>query len=50
MNNSVATGYMILAAKIVGLPEKEIKAIEREMQRQMDFKTENEAEEMYRKF
>lgn len=50
MNNSAATGYMILAAKKLGIQEKEIKAIEREMQRQMDFKTEGEAEDMYRKF
>lgn len=50
MNNSAATGYMILAAKRCGLHEKDIKALEREMQRQMDFRTEGEAEDTYRTF
>ena len=50
MNNPATIGYMILAAKKVGLQEKEIKAIEREMQLQMDCKTEGEAEVSYRNF
>jgi len=50
MNNSATIGYMILAARKVGLQEKEIKAIEREMQLQMDCKTEGEAEVSYRNF
>lgn len=50
MNNSAATGYKILAAKKCGFQEKDIKAIEREMQRQMDFRIEEEAEKMYRSF
>jgi hypothetical protein len=49
MTNSAAIGYMILAAKAFAMPKAQIKRLEREMQWQMDMKTEAEAEEAYRK-
>lgn len=49
MNNSAAIGYMILAAKRLGLDVETIKQLDRMMYDMMDVKSEEEAEEVYRK-
>ncbi|MDG0791956.1 hypothetical protein OMP38_14650 [Cohnella ginsengisoli] len=45
MNNSAAIGYMILAAKRLGLDVETIKQLDRMMYDMMDVKSEEEAEE-----
>jgi hypothetical protein len=50
MTNAAAIGYMIRAAKQAKLDYKTIKELEALMEEQMDFHTEEEAEETYRKF
>lgn len=50
MTNGAAIGYMILAAKAMGLDEDTIKRIEAGMTYQMDMKTEDEAEGVYQKY
>ena len=47
MNNSAAIGYMILAAKALGLDKKTIRTLESAMRSKMDIFTEDEAEETY---
>lgn len=48
MTNEAAIGYMILACKALKLDNDLIQKIDREMYLQMDEKTEEEAEKMYR--
>lgn len=48
MTNAAAIGYAIIAAKALGLNAKLIKQLETEMYHQMDFVSEDEAEEVYR--
>lgn len=48
MNNSACLGYMILAAKYIGLPVKTIKLLEAGMRTEMDFTTEEQAEKVYK--
>lgn len=48
MTNAAAIGYMILAAKYIGLPEKTIKFLEAGMKTEMDLTTEEEAEQAYK--
>ncbi|WP_193708402.1 hypothetical protein [Alkalibaculum sporogenes] len=50
MNNGEAIGYMILAAKALGLDEKAIKNLEREMNNQMDMRSESYAYTAYCNF
>lgn len=50
MTNSAAIGYMILAAKALNLDKDTIKKLERKMYEIMEFKTEEEAEEVYQNF
>lgn len=50
MNNGAATGYMIIAAKWMGLDDKTIRALEENMYYAMDAKTEEEAEKVYQNF
>ncbi len=50
MNNSAAIGYMILAAKALGWDKLEIKKLDLAMKSEMDFTTEDKAEEVYRSF
>jgi hypothetical protein len=50
MNNGAAIGYMILAAKTLRIPEKQIRDIELEMTYKMDERTEDEAEKEYQNF
>lgn len=47
MTNSAAIGYMILAAKRCGLSKDAIRKLERTMYLELDFTTEDEAEEVY---
>ena len=47
MTNAAAVGYMIRAAKQTELEEKVIKILEILMLEEMDFHTEQEAEETY---
>lgn len=49
MTNQAAIGYAILAAKRLNLAPIVIKAVEEAMYREMDERTEEEAEEAYRK-
>lgn len=50
MNNSAAIGYMILAAKALGLDKKTIEQLDAAMTYHMDIHTEHEAEQVYRQF
>lgn len=50
MTNNQAIGYMILAAKDMGMNEDEIKQLEAGMKYQMDRKTEEQAERVYNNF
>jgi len=50
VNNSAAIGYMILAAKRLGFSEDQIRKLEATMKSEMDFITEDQAEEAYRSF
>ncbi len=50
MTNAAAIGYMIRAAKQAGLDHHTIKVLEALMNEQMDFYTEEEAEQTYRSF
>ena len=50
MTNAAAIGYMIRAAKQAGLDHDIIKELEALMNEQMDFHTEEEAEQTYRSF
>lgn len=50
MTNGAAIGYMIRAAKQAALPKETIKLLEALMTEQMDFHTEEEAEQTYRYF
>ena len=50
MNNGAAMGYMIMAAKSMGLDEDTIKTLEAGMNYKMDMHTEEEAEKTYRNF
>jgi predicted solute-binding protein len=49
MTNAAAIGYMILAAKKMGMDEEKIKELATRMYYRMDEHTEEEAEEAYRK-
>lgn len=48
MTNAAAIGYMILAAKRLGMDAETIAQIDRMMYDMMDVKTEEEAEDAYR--
>jgi hypothetical protein len=48
MTNAAAIGYMILAAKMAEMPIEHIKCLEGLMREQMDFITEEEAEDAYK--
>lgn len=50
MQNSTAIGYMILAAKDVGLSDDVIRDLERNMAFFMELKTYKEAEDAYHRF
>lgn len=50
MTNNQAIGYMILAAKAMGMIEYDIKHLEAGMKYQMDEKTEEQAEKVYKEF
>jgi Holliday junction resolvasome RuvABC DNA-binding subunit len=50
MNNSAAIGYMILSLKYLGYNKEQIREAESEMNYQLDMNTEDEAEEIFRKF
>lgn len=50
MNNGSAIGYMILAARALGIDKDIIKKLESEMTYQMDMKTEDQAETVYQQF
>jgi len=50
MTNAAAIGYMIRASKQAGLDHDTIKVLEALMNEQMDFHTEEEAEQPYRSF
>ncbi|MCL5981720.1 MAG: hypothetical protein M1571_04235 [Firmicutes bacterium] len=50
MTNGAAIGYMIRAAKKAAFDEKTIRLLEALMLEQMDFYTEEEAEQTYRSF
>lgn len=50
MTNAAAIGYMIRAAKNANLDHKTIKTLEALMTVEIDFTTEDEAEEVYRDF
>ena len=50
MDNSAALGYMILAAKAVGIPVETIRELESAMTQKMDFLTEEQATKAYREF
>lgn len=47
MTNGAAIGYMILAARMLNLPEKTIKDLESHMVYKMDFADEDYAEKVY---
>lgn len=49
MNNSAAIGYALLAAKRMGFTKKQLQQLEATMRDEMDFVTEEEAEEVCRK-
>lgn len=49
MNNYAAIGYMILAARRAEMDYEYIKCLENLMREEMDFTTEEEAEDVYRK-
>jgi hypothetical protein len=49
VTNGAAIGYAILAAKAMGLTPKQISDLEGKMKVEMDFVTEDKAEEVYRK-
>lgn len=48
MTNAAAIGYMILAAKVLGLPRETIRKLEHAMYYEMDFTDEEAAEKAYR--
>jgi glycerol kinase len=48
MTNAAAIGYAILAAKAMGLTQKQLQDLEGKMRVEMDFVTEEEAEEAYK--
>ena len=48
MTNEAAIGYMILAARSLGLDQEMINGLEEEMAEMMDLKTEEEAKRTYR--
>jgi len=48
MTNAAAIGYMILAARKLGLKTDVIQRLESIMYSEMDFMTEDEAERVYR--
>lgn len=50
MTNDAAIGYMILAAKDLGLDKEVISQLEENMKYFMDVKTESEAEKAYKEF
>lgn len=50
MNNSAAIGYMIMAAKSLGLDKKTINQLEASMKYHMDMRTEDEASRVYEEF
>ncbi len=50
MTNETAIGYMILAARSLGIDQKMINDLEEEMAEMMDLKTESEAEKAYKNF
>lgn len=50
MTNGAAIGYMILAAKQLGLSEDVIRQLEDCMTERMDFVSEDDAEDHYRSF
>lgn len=50
MNNSQAIGYMIMAAKSLGMDDKTVKELESEMAYQMDMHAEEEAEQVYMQY
>ena len=50
MNNNAAIGYAIKAAKEFGLSDKQIRCLVREMEYQMDIRTEEQAEKAYMEF
>ena len=50
VNNAAAIGYMILAAKKLGMSAEEIRKLESMMHYCMDVHSEEEAEDTYRKF
>ena len=50
MTNEAAIGYMILAAKDLGLDKKVINQLEDNMKYFMDLKTVSEAEKAYKNF
>ena len=50
MNNGTAIGYMILAAKRLGLKKETIQKLESAMSSEMDFATEEYAEKTYQQF
>jgi hypothetical protein len=49
MTNGAVIGYMILAARDLGMSEHDIRRLENSMRRQMDLKTEAEAKREYEK-
>jgi hypothetical protein len=49
MNNGAAIGYALIAGKEMGLTKEQLVQLERSMRSAMDFHTEEEAEEVYRK-
>lgn len=50
MNNAAAVGYMIMAAKKLGMSDEEIRELESLMHHCMDIHSEEEAEDVFRKF
>ena len=50
MTNGAAIGYMILAAKRLGLKKETIQKLESVMSSEMDFTTEEQAEKTYQQF
>jgi hypothetical protein len=48
VTNAACIGYAILAAKEMGLTQKQLQDLERSMRTEMDMTTEEEAEEAYK--
>jgi hypothetical protein len=49
MTNAAAIGYALMAAKKLGMNKEELKRLEAIMYGYLDFVTEEEAEEIYRR-